>query len=41
MTALRPHDRPVAALIALAELGLTAFDREADFDEHLCVWRLR
>lgn len=41
MTALQPHDRPVAALIALAELGLIAFDREADFDEHLTVWRIR
>lgn len=41
MAALQPHDRPVAALIALAELGLIAFDREAEFDEHLTVWRIR
>lgn len=41
MAALQPHDRPVAALIALAELGLIAFDREADFDVHLTVWRVR
>lgn len=39
--ALQPHDRPVAALIVMAELGLIAFDREADFDEHLTVWRIR
>jgi hypothetical protein len=41
MAALQPHDRPVAALIALAELGLIAFDREAEFDEHVTVWRIR
>ncbi len=41
MAALLPHDGPVAALIALAELGLIAFDREADFDEHLTVSRIR
>ena len=41
MAALQPHERPVAALIALAELGLIAFNREADFDEHLTVWRIR
>lgn len=41
MAALQPHDHPVAALISLAEIGLIAFDREADFDEHLTVWRIR
>lgn len=41
MAALQPHDRPIAALISLAELGLIEFDREDDFDEHLTVWRIR
>lgn len=41
MAALQPHDRPVAALIKLAELGLVAFDRKAEFDAHLTVWRIR
>ncbi len=41
ISVLQPHDRPVATLIALAELGLIGFDRDADFDEHLRVWRIR
>jgi hypothetical protein len=41
MASMQPHDRPVAALIALAKMGLIAFDREAEFDEHLTVWRIR
>jgi len=41
MVALQPHDRPVAALIWLAEIGFIAFDRSGEFDEHVTVWRVR
>lgn len=41
MAALQPHDRPVAALIWLAEIGFIAFDRSGEFDQHVTVWRIR
>lgn len=41
IAALEPHDRPVAALIALAEAGRIAFDPSMPFDRHLRVWRVR